>query len=85
MFPALLFAVTSFVADDTTQDPADSVPEIVYKKETEIEFNGANVSATGQGPSVQVIFEPEGLDFKNMIRLRADFNAEMEQSASEVR
>jgi len=72
-----LIAVPSFAAE---QDCDESQVDCV-----ELDFEGANVSATRATSGVDWIRVWPPLDFNPLIRVRADFEQEMRRSISEVR
>lgn len=66
-------------------EPPAKEPEVKYQPVTEIEWEAFEVQATLNGPSMTTVFEPGRIAFSPLIRLRANFNTELEASAHEVR
>ena len=58
---------------------------IVYKQRTEIDFDGVEVDGTLVKPQGSLLLERKHAKFNPMIKLRTDFDDEMEQSVSEVK
>ncbi len=59
--------------------------QIIYQSITEIDIEGANVTATVDGPEIGLHIEPKRAQFAPMIQLRTDFNQEMSVSTNEIR
>lgn len=72
-------------------EPTDVVPETiegrpaVYKAVTELEMGGADVNATVVRPDGSIVQELKRPAFGSLAILRANFNPELEQSASQIR
>jgi hypothetical protein len=77
---ASLFLITAAPAAAQSQDN-----EVIYKQITEIDMTGVGVSATVEKPSGALVSQPRRPSFNPMIKLRADFDAEMDRSVDEVR
>ena len=75
-----LFLATATPAAAQSQDR-----DVIYKQITEIDMTGLNINATIEGPDGVLINQPTRLKFNPLIKLRKDFDAEMEQSVDEVR
>jgi hypothetical protein len=63
----------------------DAPPEVYYPPVQQLDLEGAEVRATLNGPQVQPVFEVGKMAFAPLIRLRANFDEELEQSVPEVR
>ena len=74
-------AAPAFAQDD--EDPGDR--KVVYKQKTEIDFEGLDVSGELQKPQSALVLDRKKAQFNPLIKLREDFNAEMEQSVDEVK
>jgi hypothetical protein len=59
--------------------------KVVYKSKTEIDFEGLDVSGELQKPQSALVLDRKKAQFNPLIKLREDFNAEMEQSVDEVK
>ncbi|MES2641860.1 MAG: hypothetical protein V4850_20390 [Myxococcota bacterium] len=58
---------------------------IIYQKSTELDFNEVDVNGARNGPAMKFIGETSHDGFKPLIRLRTDFNAEMDASVHDVK
>ena len=68
-----------------TADDNDTTPEVVYKKETTIDFEGVDVTGDLVKPQGSLVVERRSAGFNPMIKLRADFNPEMSESINNVK
>lgn len=60
--------------------------EVRYKKQTNIDFEGVDVTAELVGPGVITVWEPaEGKGFPPLFKLRANWDQEMHESLDEVK
>jgi hypothetical protein len=78
-FLLLLFLSSIAEANDEEE------PKVVYKKKTEIDFEGVEVEGTLTKPQGSLLLERKHAKFNPMIKLRTDFDDEMEQSVKEVK
>ena len=60
-------------------------PKVVYKERTEIDFEGVEVQGELVKPQGSLLLERKHAKFNPMIKLRTDFDDEMEQSVNEVK
>ena len=60
-------------------------PQVVYKKETEIDFEGVEVEGQMIKPHGSVITDRKVAAFNPLIQLRTDFQPEMRQSVNDVK
>jgi hypothetical protein len=74
-------SVAAFAQDD--EDPGDR--KVIYKTKTELDFEGLDVNGELVKPSSALVLDRKKAQFNPLIKLRADFNAEMEQSVDEVK
>jgi len=81
VFVVLLFPGTSFAQDS---DP-DSSRNIIYKQRTEIDFEGVEISGELVKPQGGLIVERRAGQFNPLIRLREDFNREINMSVDAIR
>jgi hypothetical protein len=80
--------VTSSVAwaqDDESDDAASSGRKIVYKAKTEIDFEGVEVAGELVKPQGALLLDRKRGAFNPLIKLRSDFNQEMDQSVNEIK
>ena len=59
--------------------------QIVYKQKTEIDFEGVEVDGALVKPQGSLILDRKHAKFNPMIKLRIDFDDEIEQSVKEVK
>ena len=67
-------------ADDKKEEP-----KVVYKERTEIDFEGVEVQGELIKPQGSLLLERKHAKFNPMIRLRTDFDDEMDKSVDEVK
>lgn len=80
----LLVALATFAFPAAAQDDDDS-RKVIYKQKTEIDFEGLDVTGELQKPQSALVLDRKKANFNPLIKMRADFNAEMEQSVDEVK
>ena len=76
----LLFFSSVAYADDKEREP-----KVVYKERTEIDFESVEVSGELVRPQGSLVLERKKAQFNSMIKLRTDFDDEMEKSVDEVK
>lgn len=64
---------------------ADSGRKIQYKSKTEIDFEGLDVEGEMVKPSSALVLDRKKASFNPLIKMRENFNPEMEESIDEVR
>ncbi len=84
-----LYAPHARAADDTTNATSDvdesSGRKISYKSKTEIDFEGLDVEGEMVKPSSALVLDRKKASFNPLIKMRENFNPEMEESIDEVR
>tara|TARA_R100000657_G_C4540024_1_gene16879 strand:+ start:113 stop:355 length:243 start_codon:yes stop_codon:yes gene_type:complete len=60
-------------------------PKVVYKQKTEIDFEGVEIEGDLARPEGTLLLERKGAKFNPMIKLRRDFDDEMERSVQEIK
>lgn len=70
------------VAEDTV---SDEERKITYKQKTEIDFEGLDVQGEIVKPSSALVLERKGATFNPLVKIRTDWNDEIEQSVDEVK
>lgn len=64
----------------------DDVEEkVVYKSKTEIDFEDLEIEGVLQKPQSQLVLERKKANFNPLIKLRTDWNAEIDQSTDEIK
>jgi hypothetical protein len=77
------FGASASFAQEEGGDDADR--KVVYKTKTEIDFEGLDVNGELVKPQSALVLDRKKAQFNPLIKLRADFNDEMEQSVDEVK
>jgi hypothetical protein len=63
----------------------DSAGKVVYKQQTEIDFDDLEIEGVLERPSSQLLQERKGAKFNPLIKLRENWDPEMEQSIDEIK
>lgn len=66
-------------------EEGDSSRKIQYKARTEIDFEGVDVSGELVKPAGALLLERKRASFNPLIKLRQDFNEEMDQSVNQIK
>lgn len=88
LVPRLLLAAAvtgAFAGTAVAQDEEADGRKVTYKQKTEIDFEGLDVSGELVKPSGAMVLDRKKASFNPLIKLRADFNPEMEHSIDEVK
>lgn len=80
LIAALLFVQPAKAGDKTQEDR-----KIVYKQTTQIDFESLDVSATLIKPAGSLVIERKQASFNPLIKLRTNFNEEIEQSTDDIK
>ena len=75
----LLLSGTAY-ADETEEEP-----KVVYKQRTEIDFEGVEIAGELVKPRGSLILDRKHAKFNPMIKLRTDFDDEMDKSVDEIK
>lgn len=67
------------------QDESEEDRKIVYKQKTEIDFEGLEVEGVLQKPQGALVIDRRTASFNPLIKLRTDFNAEIDQSTDDIK
>ena len=59
--------------------------KVVYKQKTEIDFEGLNVDAALVKPAGSFVLERKKSSFNPLIKLRSNFNEEIDKSTDEIK
>ena len=77
-----LFLISGIaLADDTKEEE----PKVIYKERTEIDFEGVEVAGELVRPQGTLILDRKRAQFNSMIKLRTDFDDEMDKSVDEIK
>jgi hypothetical protein len=78
-----LLAITASPA--LAQDEEDSSRRVTYKSRTEIDFEAVEVAGELVKPQGALLLDRKRGSFNPLIKLRADFNDEMDSSVDEIK
>ena len=77
MFLLLIGLTTSAIAQDNGN--------VVYKKKTEIDFEGVEIDGELVKPQGSLVIDRQTARFNPLVKLRTDFNPEMSTSVNEIK
>ncbi len=66
-------------------DNKEEEPKVVYKQRTEIDFEGVEIEGELVKPQGSLVLDRRHAKFNPMIKLRTDFDDEMDKSVQEVK
>jgi hypothetical protein len=78
LIAALLFAQPAKAEEEDDR-------KVVYKQKTEIDFEGLNVDAALVKPAGSLVLERKKASFNPLIKLRSNFNEEIDKSTDEIK
>jgi len=79
----LLLAGLAQAADDIER--GEKGERVVYKNKTEIDFEDLEIEGILQKPQSALVLERKKAQFNPLIQLRANFNAEIQESVDEIK
>lgn len=79
LFLALLFSPAHSWASD------EEDKKVVYKQKTEIDFEDLEIEGILQKPQSALVLERKKANFNPLVKLRTDWNDEMDESTDEVK
>ncbi len=68
-------------ADDTKEEE----PKVIYKERTEIDFEGVEVAGELVRPQGSLVLERKRAQFNSMVKLRTNFDDEIDYSVDEIK
>ena len=74
-----LISPVAFANDDNEE------PKVIYKERTEIDFEGVEIAGELVRPQGSLILDRKRAQFNSMIKIRTDFDDEMDKSVDEVK
>jgi hypothetical protein len=81
-----LFALVALTTGSAfAQDEGDGEQKVIYKERTEIDFEGVDVAGELVKPQGALLLDRKRANFNPLIKLRTDFDDEMEKSVDEVK
>tara|TARA_R110000824_G_scaffold400759_2_gene609254 strand:- start:966 stop:1232 length:267 start_codon:yes stop_codon:yes gene_type:complete len=66
-------------------DDKEEEPKVVYKERTEIDFEGVEIQGELVRPQGALLLDRKRAQFNSMIKLRLDFDDEMDKSVDEIK
>lgn len=81
---ATLFLSSAAYAQDEGGDDGGG-RKVLYKERTEIDFEGLEVAGELVKPSGALLLDRKRASFNPLIKLRTDFNEEMNQSVDQIK
>lgn len=66
-------------------DDKEEEPKVIYKERTEIDFEGVEIAGELVRPQGSLVLERKKAQFNSMIKLRTDFDDEMDKSVHEIK
>ena len=85
MRKALTIAVLLFMQPAHAEEKEEEDRKVVYKQTTQIDFEGIDVNAALVKPQGTLILERKQASFNPLIKLRSDFNAEIDDSTNDIK
>ena len=76
----ILLSSISFAKDEDEEDR-----KVVYKQKTEIDFEGLEVEGVLQKPQSALVIERTQASFNPLIKLRRDFNDQIEDNTDDIK
>lgn len=83
MSVGVLFALSGGTA--LAQDEGSGGQKVIYKDKTEIDFEGLEVAGELVKPSGALLLDRKRASFNPLIKLRTDFNDEMDRSVDQIK
>jgi hypothetical protein len=83
-----LVLLLPLLASDSARAADDeevSERKVVYRQKTEIDFEGLDVEASLVKPQGALVLDRKKASFNPLIKLRTDFNTEIDQSTDEIK
>ena len=66
-------------------DDKEDEPKVIYKERTEIDFEGVEIAGELVRPQGSLVIERKRAKFNPLIKLRTDFDDEIDYSIDEVK
>ena len=79
------YAILFLLAGVAYADDNEEEPKVVYKQKTESDFDGVEVQGELVKPQGSLLLERKHAKFNPMIKLRTDFDDEMDKSVNEIK
>ena len=79
------FLVLFMLSGVAYADDKEEEPKVIYKQRTEIDFEGVEIEGELVKPQGSLVLDRRHAKFNPMIRLRTDFDDEMDKSVQEIK
>ena len=79
------FILLSFLSSAVLADESTEEPKVIYKQKTEIDFEGVEIEGELLKPQGSLVLERQHASFNPLIKLRTDFDDEMDKSVQEIK
>ena len=80
-----MLLLTVLLSTPAHADDEDETRTVVYKQRTEIDFEGVEVQGQLVRPQGALILDRKRANFNPLIKLRTDFDDEMNKSVDEIK
>jgi len=81
----ILLLLPLLLSSPAHADDKEDEPKVIYKQRTEIDFEGVELQGELVKPQGTLLLERKRAQFNSMIKLRTDFDDEMDKSVDEVK
>jgi len=82
---SMIVAATLYTGAALADDDKKEEPKVVYKQRTEIDFEGVEVQGELVRPQGALLLQRRSAHFNPLIKLRTDFDDEMDKSVDEIK
>tara|TARA_R100000152_G_C6547711_1_gene23422 strand:- start:119 stop:367 length:249 start_codon:yes stop_codon:yes gene_type:complete len=79
------FLLLLLVSSPAYADESENEPEVIYKQRTEIDFEGLEIEGELIKPQGALLLDRRRAHFNPLIKLRRDFDDEMDKSVNEIK
>lgn len=66
-------------------DETEKEPKVIYKERTEIDFEGVEVAGELVKPQGSLVLDRKRAQFNSMVKLRTNFDDEIDYSVDEIK
>ena len=81
----ILLLLPLLLSSPSLADDKEEEPKVIYKERTEIDFEGVEVQGELVKPQGALLLDRKRAQFNSMIKLRTDFDHQMEKSVDEIK
>ena len=81
----IMFLLASLALADDSDENQDSNRKIIYRQKTEIDFEGLEIEGILQKPQSSLVIDRKKASFNPLIKLRTNWNDEIESSTDEIK